>query len=79
MNLALLVAFHCTTRKGPNFIVKGIQAVVLGLSTVLVHARSGLGWTQNISAAETNPVSFTLDDVRTLETEAAERDPYIRK
>ncbi|KAJ7821396.1 hypothetical protein B0H14DRAFT_3471589 [Mycena olivaceomarginata] len=79
MNLALLVAFRCTTRKGLNFILKGIQAVVLGLSTVLVHARSGLGWTQNIPAAETNPVSFTLDDVRTLETEAAERDPYIRK
>ncbi|KAF7370448.1 hypothetical protein MSAN_00676500 [Mycena sanguinolenta] len=79
MNLALLVAFHCTTTKVPNFILKGIQAVVLGLSTVLVLAR-GLGWTQSIPAAGTNPttVSFTLDDVRTLDTEAP-ADPYVRK
>ncbi|KAJ7917372.1 hypothetical protein B0H13DRAFT_2443084 [Mycena leptocephala] len=80
MNLALLVAFHSTTSKVPNFILKGIQAVVLGLSTVLVHACS-LGWTSNIPAARTNPttVSFTLDFVRTLDTEAAESDPYVRE
>ncbi|KAJ7790618.1 hypothetical protein B0H13DRAFT_2173574 [Mycena leptocephala] len=81
MNLALLVAFHSTTSKVPNFILKGIQAVVLGLSTVLVHACSGLGWTPNNPAARTNPttVSFTLDFVRTLDTEAAESDPYVRE
>jgi hypothetical protein len=81
MNLALLVAFHSTTSKVPNFVLKGIQAVVLGLSTVLVHACSGLGWTSNIPAARTNPttVSFTLDFVRTLDTEAAELDPYVRE
>ncbi|KAF8160461.1 hypothetical protein K438DRAFT_1985718 [Mycena galopus ATCC 62051] len=79
MNAALLMAFHSKTSKIPNFILKGIQAVVLGLSTVFVHASSGLGWTQNISAAKTKPttVSFTLDFVRTLDTEAAESDPYI--
>ncbi|KAF8139170.1 hypothetical protein K438DRAFT_1946912 [Mycena galopus ATCC 62051] len=79
MNAALLMAFHSTTSQVPNFILKGIQAVVLGLSTVFVYACSGLGWTQNIPAAKTNPttVSFTLDFVRTLDTEAAESDPYI--
>ncbi|KAJ7934162.1 hypothetical protein B0H13DRAFT_1951380 [Mycena leptocephala] len=81
MNLALLVAFHSTTSKVPNFILKGIQAVVLGLSTVLVHAYSGLGWTQDIPATKTNPttVSFTLDFVRTMDTEAAESAPCVRE
>ncbi|KAJ7114375.1 hypothetical protein C8R44DRAFT_881221 [Mycena epipterygia] len=75
MNLALLLALQLTAALEPNFVLKGIQAVVLGMSTVLIHARIGLGWTEEASRASTttatNPttVCFTVDVERTRDVE----------
>ncbi|KAJ7772397.1 hypothetical protein B0H16DRAFT_1769216 [Mycena metata] len=83
MNLALLLALQLTAALGPNFILKGIQAVVLGMSTLLVHARIGLGWTKEnpgASTAETNPsaLRFTVHVTRTGNVEETELDHYRR-
>ncbi|KAJ6535621.1 hypothetical protein B0H19DRAFT_1271360 [Mycena capillaripes] len=89
MNLALLLALQLTAALEPNFVLKGLQAVVLGMSTVLIHARIGLGWTEETSRAstttETNPstVCFTVDAERTRDVEdtvgETELGPYKRK
>ncbi|KAJ6544156.1 hypothetical protein B0H19DRAFT_1238672 [Mycena capillaripes] len=74
MNLALLLAFHIGGAVEPNFILKGVQAVVLGMSSVLIYARIGLGWTQenpSASSGTTNPssISFTLNVARNRDAE----------
>ncbi|KAJ6544166.1 hypothetical protein B0H19DRAFT_1267467 [Mycena capillaripes] len=77
MNLALLLAFHIGGAVEPNFILKGMQAVVLGMSSVLIHARIGLGWTQenpSISTAKIVPssVCITLSVARNRDPEQIE-------
>ncbi|KAJ7017818.1 hypothetical protein C8F04DRAFT_1405506 [Mycena alexandri] len=90
INLALLLALQLTAALEPNFVLKGIQAVVLGMSTVLIHARIGFGWTEETSRASTitatNPsaIHFTVDIERTRDVEEAaeetELGPYrVRK
>ncbi|KAJ7079680.1 hypothetical protein C8R44DRAFT_824644, partial [Mycena epipterygia] len=80
MNIALLLSFLLAIVL--SFIFKGTQAVVLGLSTVLIHARIGLGWTQDTSlATATNPtaVSFTVNVARSRDAEETELGAYPRK
>ncbi|KAJ6600418.1 hypothetical protein DFH09DRAFT_1271261 [Mycena vulgaris] len=64
-----------TVDVAPNFVLKGIQAVVLGLSSVLIHTRIGLGWTRdNPSTTASNPtaVSFTANVARSRDVEETE-------
>ncbi|KAJ7146655.1 hypothetical protein C8R44DRAFT_757936 [Mycena epipterygia] len=80
MNIALLFSFLLATVLG--FIFKGTQAVVLGLSTVLIHARIGLGWTQDTSPATAiNPMagSFIVNVARSRDAEETELGTYPRK
>ncbi|KAJ6542341.1 hypothetical protein DFH09DRAFT_1368122 [Mycena vulgaris] len=81
MNLALFVAFQIP-ELAPNVVLKQTQAVVLGLSSVLIHTRIGLGWTRdNPSTTASNPtaVSFTVNVARSRDVEETELGPYPRK
>ncbi|KAJ7079676.1 hypothetical protein C8R44DRAFT_824641 [Mycena epipterygia] len=80
MNIALLLSFLLAIVL--SFIFKGTQAVVLGLSTVLIHARIGLGWTQDTSsttATNLTAVSFTVNVARSRDAEETELGAYPRK
>jgi len=63
MNAALLVALQFVDALATYFILKGIQAVVLSLSTVLIYARIGLGWTKETTMTPSDlvPVSFVMN------------------
>ncbi|KAJ6542344.1 hypothetical protein DFH09DRAFT_1089163 [Mycena vulgaris] len=66
----------------PKFVLKGIQAVVVGLSSVLIHTRIGLGWTRdNPLSTTSNPtaVSFTVNVARSRDVEETELGRYPRK
>ncbi|KAJ7091042.1 hypothetical protein C8R44DRAFT_817657 [Mycena epipterygia] len=80
MNIALLLSFFLAIAL--SVIFKGTQAVVLGLSTVLIHARIGLGWTQDTSpatATNSTAVSFTVNVARSRGAEETELGAYPRK
>ncbi|KAJ7776251.1 hypothetical protein B0H16DRAFT_1506056 [Mycena metata] len=91
MNLALLLVLQITAALEPNFVLKGIQAVVLGMSTVLIHARIRLGWTGETSSSHvstttaTNPstIDFTVGVERTRDVEETAEETelgyYTRK